>query len=211
MYLNKNTKDFLLYTLREDTSGGGGVGTSPGYGSTVAPYDPSDIETDPVTGKTKKKKKESESLYYKNALQTALGSDIDLDKETSGQPSLGFLAALGTMKRRMGWETDPNAKTRMMGDDILPKGAGVVDAAAALAKSAVARSAGGGLASAALAFMGPLGQHITGKLPYLTAMGVDPLDYATKVMGVDYVSDQLSKLGKRQTGQITSGAANIKL
>jgi hypothetical protein len=30
-------------------------------------------------------------------------------------------------------------------------------------------------------------------------------------MGVDYASDQLSKLGKRQTKQIKSGARNIKL
>ena len=198
MYLNQNTKDFLLYTLREDTSGGGGVGMSPGYGSTIADYDPSDTEIDPVTGKTKKKKKQSEASYYKSALQTALGSDIDLDKETSGQPSLGLLGALGTIKRRMGYKLDPNAETGMRGGDSLIKGA-------------ISGVAGAGLASTALAFMGPLGQKISGKLPYLTAMGVDPLDYATKVMGVDYVSDQLSKLGKRQTKQITSGAGNIKL
>lgn len=198
MYLNQNTKDFLLYTLREETSMGGGVGTTPGYGSSVAPYDPSDREIDPVTGKTKKKKKESESLYYKNALQTALGSDIDLDKETSGQPSLGLLGALGTAKRRLGYKLDPNAQTGMRGGE-------------SLVKDAIAGVAGAGLAGAALSFMGPLGQSIAGKLPYLTAMGVDPLDYATKVMGVDYVSDQLSKLGKRQTKQITSGVGYEKL
>lgn len=198
MYLNKNTKDFLLYTLREEISMGGGVGMTPGYGSSIPAYDPSATETDPVTGKTKKKKKESESLYYKNALKTALGSDIDLDKETSGQPSLGFLGALGTAKRRLGYKLDPNAQTGMRGGE-------------SLVKDAIAGVAGAGLAGAALSFMGPLGQSIAGKLPYLTAMGVDPLDYATKVMGVDYVSDQLSKLGKNQTKQITSGAGNIKL
>jgi hypothetical protein len=198
MYLNKNTKDFLLYTLREETSMGGGVGMTPGYGSSIAPYDPSETEIDPVTGKTKKKKKESESLYYKNALQTALGSDIDLSKETSGKPSLAFLGALGTAKRRLGYKLDPNAETGMRGGE-------------SLVKDAVAGVAGAGLAGAALSFMGPLGQSIAGKLPYLTAMGVDPLDYATKVMGVDYVSKELGSLAKRQTKQITSGAGNIKL
>ena len=39
---------------------GGGVGTTPGYGLSIADYDPSDTEIDPVTGKTKKKKKQSE-------------------------------------------------------------------------------------------------------------------------------------------------------
>jgi hypothetical protein len=198
MYLNKNTKDFLLYTLREDTSMGGGVGTTPGYGSSIPAYDTAYTEIDPVTGKIKKKKTESESLYYKNALQTALGSDIDLAKETSGKPSLGFLGALGTAKRRLGYKLDPNAQTGMRGGE-------------SLVKDAIAGVAGAGLAGAALSFMGPLGQSIAGKLPYLTAMGVDPLDYATKVMGVDYVSDQLSKLGKNQTKQMTSGAGNIKL
>jgi hypothetical protein len=198
MYLNKNTKDFLLYTLREDTSMGGGVGTTPGYGFSIAEYDPSGTEIDPVTGKTKKKKKQSEESYYKTALQAALGTDVDLDKETSGQPSLGLLGALGTVKRRLGYKLDPNAETGMRGGDSLIKGA-------------ISGVAGAGLAGAALGFMGPLGQSIAGKLPYLTAMGVDPLDYATKVMGVDYASDQLSKLGKRQVKQITSGAGNIKL
>jgi len=198
MYLNKNTKDFLLYTLREETSMGGGVGMTPGDGSGIGDYDSSEPEIDPVTKKRKKKKKQSESLYGKSALQAALGTDVDLDKETSGQPSLGFLGALGTIKRRMGYKLDPNAETGMRGGDSLIKGA-------------ISGVAGAGLASTALAFMGPLGQSIAGKLPYLTAMGVDPLDYATKVMGVDYVSDQLSKLGKRQTKQITSGAGNIKL
>ena len=65
MYLNKNTKDFLLYTLREDTSMGGGVGTSPGYGLSIADYDPSGTEIDPVTGKTKKKKKEFAFKYMR--------------------------------------------------------------------------------------------------------------------------------------------------
>jgi hypothetical protein len=198
MYLNKNTKDFLLYTLRENTSMGGGVGMSPGYGSSSPPNDISYTEIDPVTGKIKKKKKESESLYGKSALQAALGTDVDLDKETSGQPSLGFLGALGTIKRRMGYKLDPNAETGMRG------GTGLV-------KGAISGVAGAGLASTALAFMGPLGQSIAGKLPYLTAMGVDPLDYATKVMGVDYVSKELGSLAKRQTKQITSGAGNIKL
>jgi hypothetical protein len=195
MYLNKNTKDFLLYTLREDTSMGGGVGTTPGYGLSIGDYESSEPETDPIIKKSKKKKKQSESLYGKSALQAALGTDVDLDKETSGQPSLGFLGGLGTIKRRMGYKLDPNAGTGMRGGDSLIKGA-------------ISGVAGGGLASTALAFMGPLGQHISGKLPYLTAMGVDPLDYATKVMGVDYVSDQLSKLGKNK---MTSGAGNIKL
>ena len=198
MYLNQNTKDFLLYTLREDTSGGGGVGMTPGYGSTIGDYDSSEPEIDPITGKTKKKKKKSESLYDKSALQLALGSDIDLNKETSGQPSLGFLGALGTLKRRMGYKLDPNAETEMRG------GTGLV-------KGAISGVAGAGLASTALAFMGPLGQSIAGKLPYLTAMGVDPLDYATKVMGVDTVSDELRKLSKRNTKQVMSGMGNFKL
>jgi len=199
MYLNKNTKDFLLYTLREeDTSMGGGVGMSSGDGSDFGDFESSEPEIDTITGKTKKKKKKSESLYYKSALQTALGSDIDLDKETSGQPSLGLLGALGTLKRRMGYKLDPNAETGMRGGDSLIKGV-------------ISGIAGGGLASTALAFMGPLGQHISGKLPYLTAMGVDPLDYATKVMGVDTVSDELGKLAKRNTKQVMSGMGNIKL
>jgi hypothetical protein len=197
MHLNKNTKEFLLHVLREDISGGGGVGTSANYGLNIPDYDPSNTGIDPITGKPKKKKKQSESEYYKDALQMALGGDVDLDKETSGQPSLGFLGALGTVKRRLGYKPNSGDATAMRGSNSLIKGA-------------ISGIAGGGLASTALAFMGPLGQHLSGKLPYLTAMGVDPLDYATKVMGVDYVSDELSKLGKRQSSQITSGGGYFK-
>ena len=39
----------------------------------------------------------------------------------------------------------------------------------------------------------------------------NPLDYATKVMGVDTVSDELGKLSKRYTKQVMSGMGNFKL
>lgn len=202
MNFDRDTKSFLLSVLNEDM--GGGVGSQQDYGLHIKEYDPYDYETDPTTGKVKKTRKkdtQSESDYYKTALQTAMtaaGAPIDLDKQdTTGKPSLELLGGLGVLKRRLGYDTASGGGAEMRGKDIT--------------KDALRGLAGGGIAAAALQFMGPLGQRISEKLPYLTAMGVDPFDYATKVMGVDYVSDQLSKLPARQAKQITSGAGHIQL
>jgi len=201
MNFDSDTKSFLLSVLNEDM--GGGVGTQQDYGLHIKEYDPYNYEKDPVTGKIKKTKKQntpSESDFYKKELQTALdasGSSVDLDKESTGKPSLELLGGLGVLKRRLGYNTSSGGGAEMRGQNLV--------------KDVARGAAGAGIAASALATMGQLGQSIAGKLPYLTAMGVDPFDYATKVMGVDYVSDQLSKLPARQTKQITSGAGHIQL
>jgi hypothetical protein len=192
MILDENTTIFLIQVLNEDNKilagGGGGVSTQG--------YQPYTEVVDPKTGKIKKiKNPESEDKFYTKVLQQELDADpsntIDLEQESRSQPSLALLANIGTLKRRFGYDTNPSGGVAMKGENL------VRDVASTLG--------GGGLAGAGLQFMGPLGQAVSQKLPYLAALGVDPFDYATKIMGVDYVGDQLKKLGARQAKQITAG------
>lgn len=188
MILDENTTIFLIQVLNEADEMGGGV--------SLTPYEQTVDVVDPKTGKSKKvKNKQNEDKFYKDQLQNILNVDpenkIDLENEDTSKPSLGLLAGLGIAKRRLGYKTDPYGSVSMKGDSI--------------AKDVAQSLAGGALAGTALQFMGPLGQAVSGKLPYLAALGVDPLDYATKLMGVDYVRDQLGKLGARQAKQITAG------
>ena len=193
MILDENTTIFLIQVLNEDnkilTGGGGGVISTQGY----QPY--TEV-IDPKTGKIKKiKNPESEDKFYKKLLQSELDANpsntIDLDQENQSQPSLGALAGIGILKRRLGYDTNPSAGVAMKGENI--------------ARDIATSVAGAGIAGTGLQFMGQLGQAVSQKLPYLSALGVDPFDYATKIMGVDYVGDQLKKLGARQAKQITAG------
>lgn len=193
MILDESTTIFLIQVLNEENAilsgGGGGVISNKGY----QPY--TEV-IDPKTGKVKKvKNPESEDKFYKKLLQSELDANpsnkVDLDQENKSQPSLGALAGIGIVKRRLGYDTNPSGAVAMKGENI--------------ARDIASSVAGGGIASTGLQFMGQLGQAVSDKLPYLSALGVDPFDYATKIMGVDYVRDQLGKLGARQTKQITAG------
>ena len=193
MILDENTTIFLIQVLNEENAilsgGGGGV-------STMAPYEPYINVVDPKTGKVKKvKNPESEDKFYKKLLQSELDANpsnkVDLDQENKSQPSLGALAGIGIVKRRLGYDTNPSGAVAMKGENI--------------ARDIASSVAGAGIAGTGLQFMGQLGQAVSNKLPYLSALGVDPFDYATKIMGVDYVRDQLGKLGARQAKQITAG------
>lgn len=186
---DSTTKLFLLNILNEAT----GTGISgPAWLS-----DPS-ILTPPPKGKEKD--------WYTTLIKGSseqLGGNFD-PSYYDGGPSLGTLAALGMLKRGMGYGTKGNKGTELLGGLNFSSGA-------SFAKSLIPTAAKIGLASAALTTMGPIGVGLDKKLPYLAALGVDPFDYATQVMGVDYVADQLSKLGPRQKQQNTSGAGYIKL
>lgn len=234
MYLDEQTKSFLLKVLNEQSPPGGGANrkkinpASPdwkgegelltpemqasaaatqtggfgGGGSGGAPF------PGPSSSASGNVKPMSDKKYYSMALKSGLGAQgYDLEKEkSSNQPSLEYLGALGTLKRTMGYSTDPSAGVEMLGVPFVGKGGTDLGK---LGRYATSKAAKTGLAAAILnTNMGQLGSAISGKLGRLALLGADPFDYATKVMGVDYVSDQISKLGKRQ---YPSGAGNIKL
>lgn len=196
MSFNKQTKSLLLSIINEQSSMGGGVNLNP-------------------TLKDKKIKNKFEDEYYygqeelKKSLKNITGKKPE--EMTSDAPSLEYLAGLGMAKRAMGYSTDPNAAAELLtpvspitstGNWNLP---GMLKQAAGLGVKT-------GMAAGALNIgMGELGQKLSTKLPYLAALGIDPFDYATKVMGVDYVADQLRKLPARQQKAIASGAGHIEL
>lgn len=207
MSFDKNTKSFLLHLLNE----AGGVGTLSDEGLNMQEYGYDFNQSFPGP---KKKTKKGEEDFYKSQLKTALGTVtgglVDTEKEAPTSPSLGYLAGLGTLKRTMGYKTSPESGAELI--DLAPKvtSAGLPDLHGT-AKKLAGRAIGLGTATAALNVgMGQLGQKLAGKLPYLTALGVDPLDYATKIMGVDYVANELSKLPTRQYRQMTSGGGYFK-
>lgn len=172
------------------------------------------------TGDTEQKQGESDEDYkkrigdevtskFKGALEYSTG--FDFDEMPEDQPSLEYLAALGTIKRSLGWPTNPSAGSELMDFGPARTKTGDIDWSRTLMKPA-GRAVSYGLAKAALnTGMGEIGRKLSGKINYLTALGVDPFDYATKVMGVDYVADQLAKLPARQKKQITAGQGNIAL
>jgi hypothetical protein len=235
MYLDEQTKSFLLRVLNEQTPPGSGGSTGPGApfgganrkpqlgpdwsgsGQLLTPGEQAaNVKQNPMFSSVKPM---SDKKYYDAALKGGLKAQgYDLEKEkSSNQPSLEYLGALGTLKRTMGYNTDPGAGVEMLGIPFVggvdpntgkSKGADW----AKLGRYATSKVAKTGIAAAALnTNMGQLGSAISGKLGRLALLGADPFDYATKVMGVDYVSDQISKLGKRQYQQIASGAGSIRL
>lgn len=227
MYLDKQTKSFLLRVLNEQTPPGSGGSTGqgapfgganrkpqlgPGWsgpGQLLTPGEQAaNVKQNPMFSSVKPM---SDKKYYDAALKGGLKAQgYDLEKEkSSNQPSLEYLGALGTLKRTMGYNTDPGAGVEMLGVPFVgEKGVNL----GKLARYATSKAAKTGIAAAALnTNMGQLGSAISGKLGRLALLGADPFDYATKIMGVDYVSDQISKLGKRQYQQIASGAGSIRL
>lgn len=213
-FLDEETKLFLLKVLKE--SGGANqkkpVGptwnpTGTGGSTLLTPE-----EAKSAAGSTAAAM--SQDKYYKDALKMGLSSSTGmdekmLDKEGQAGPSLELLGALGTLKRTMGYKTGADSTSDMLGVPfVTPSGINY----GKLFNYAASRAAKAGLGAAALSYgMGPLGQNLAGKLPRLALLGVDPFDYATKIMGVDYASDQLSKLAANQKKQIVSGAGYIKL
>ena len=207
MYLDEQTKSFLLKVLNEQSPPGGGANRKKinpaapdwkGEGELITPEMQAGISGGNV-------KPMSDKKYYNMALKSGLGAQgYDLEKEkSSNQPSLEYLGALGTLKRTMGYSTDPNAGVEMLGVPFVGKGGTDLGK---LGRYVTSKAAKTGLAAAILnTNMGQLGSAISGKLGRLALLGADPFDYATKVMGVDYASDQISKLAKRQYQQVTSG------
>lgn len=233
MYLDEQTKSFLLKVLNEQFPTGGGANRKKinpaapdwtGGGELLTPEMQASAAATQTGGfggggtagapfgipgqASGNVKPMSDKKYYSMALKSGLGAQgYDLEKEkSSNQPSLEYLGALGTLKRTMGYSTDPSAGVEMLGVPFVGKGGTDLGK---LGRYATSKAAKTGLAAAILnTNMGQLGSAISGKLGRLALLGADPFDYATKVMGVDYVSDQISKLGKRQ---YPSGAGNIKL
>jgi len=217
MYFTKETKNLLLQILNEATppsgSMGGGFGGKDALSLDSKPK--SKKETSPsaeVSGTSREYKK-----YISSLLKDLTGKDINVGFQ---EPPLELLTTLGAAKRMAGYSTDPNAAVELLTPGLARKkdasgkpigglaGVDVMKSAAGLVTPAAKLGAG----MAALEFgMGALGEKLATKLPYLTALGVDPFDYATKIMGVDYVADQLRKLPARQQKAITSGAGNIEL
>lgn len=228
MYLDEQTKSFLLKVLNEQSPPGGGANRKKinpaapdwtGGGELITPEMQARAAAAQVGGfggggtggAGGNVKPMSDKKYYSMALKSGLGAQgYDLEKEkSSNQPSLEYLGALGTLKRTMGYSTDPSAGVEMLGVPFVGKGATYLGN---LGRYVTSKAAKTGLAAAILnTNMGQLGSAISGKLGRLAVLGADPFDYATKVMGVDYVSDQISKLGKRQYQQIASGAGSIRL
>lgn len=227
MSFDNRTKAFLLKVLNEQSGSFGGATTlspkmtkgskkpkvewdptkqdTPEYGTGVT-Y-PSDDEPGAPFGEPPKYGEgQSETNYYTDLLKTGLSGvgATDPEKETSTSPSLGYLAGLGTLKRTMGYDTSPKKGAELIDFNLRDKSGNI--SPTKVITSLGSRAAKTGLGMAALNIgMGQLGNKLAGKLPYLAALGVDPFDYATKIMGVDYVSDELSKLPYRQYRQITSG------
>jgi hypothetical protein len=228
MYLDEQTKSFLLKVLNEQSPPGGGANRKKinpaapdwtGGGELITPEMQARAAAAQVGGfggggtggAGGNVKPMSDKKYYSMALKSGLGAQgYDLEKEkSSNQPSLEYLGALGTLKRTMGYSTDPSAGVEMLGVPFVGKGGTDLGK---LGRYATSKAAKTGLAAAILnTNMGQLGSAISGKLGRLALLGADPFDYATKVMGVDYVSDQISKLGKRQYQQVASGAGSIRL
>jgi hypothetical protein len=226
MFIDEQTKLFLLDVLSEaELPIGTAIGTD-----TSNPYDT--LAKKLFSGKTggakelkpqiiaaKKENKDEEFDLAKEAIKTSFAQTTGFDPETAatttGGPSLEYLAGLGVLKRSLGYDTrDPNAE--LIDFSIRRDKAGNIDlgkTAVGVGKNLLGRASSYGLAQAALNMggMGELGTKLSGKLGRLALLGVDPFDYATKVMGVDYVSDQLKKLPARQRQQITSGGGNITL
>lgn len=208
MSFDKNTKTFLVTVLNEQTPFGG-VGGS----QTLAPK----ISKKPkfanwVPGEEKapdyvQGEKQSEDDYYKDLFKTGMAGvgSIDPEKEGANAPSLGYLGGLGVLKRTMGYNTSPGTSSELIDFNLRNKATGSLDPTK-IVTNVGSRAVKTGLGAAALSYgMGELGNKLAGKLPYLAALGVDPFDYATKIMGVDYVSDQFSKLPNRQYKQMISG------
>lgn len=221
MSFNKETKNLLLQILNEapapPTQMGGGFGG---------------IKSSPIENKQKNKKVAqtlnatdpevtSTSREYKKYLEDLMKSSTG--KEISvgaSEPPLEALTTLGAVKRAAGYDVDPNSAVELLTPGFARKkdasgkpisGLGGIDIMGTLAGTvSPAMKLGAGMA--ALEFgMGSFGEKLATKLPYLTALGIDPFDYATKIMGVDYVADQLRKLPARQQKAISSGAGNIEL
>jgi len=251
MYLDKDTKLFLLHVLNENSPSGSNMGGGAGGGnaewspgstmpnwanrvvndqSTALPTlknnADSNILNNPLVAlstvgfDTEKQKGESEDDFqkrlggkvskdFKNVLKYV--SDIDFDQMPKDRPSLEYLAALGTVKRSLGYPTSADSGSELMDFGPAKDKSGDIDIKKTLFKPA-GRLVSLGLSRAALnTGMGELGKKLSGKMNYLAALGVDPFDYATKVMGVDYTADQLAKLPKRQKQQITAGQGYIGL
>jgi|LauGreDrversion4_2_1035121.scaffolds.fasta_scaffold06150_3 hypothetical protein len=222
MSFDNRTKAFLLKVLNEQSGSFGGATTlSPkmtkGSKKPKVEWDPQEQELPEYgTANTggayfgaeppKYGEGQSETNYYTDLLKTGLSGvgATDPEKETSTSPSLGYLAGLGTLKRTMGYDTSPKKGAELIDFNLRDKSGNI--SPTKVITSLGSRAAKTGLGMAALNIgMGQLGNKLAGKLPYLAALGVDPFDYATKIMGVDYVSDELSKLPYRQYRQITSG------
>jgi hypothetical protein len=201
MFLDTQTKSFLLKMLNESTQ------YQPqqyvwNFGST-GDYSPGDAF------KINKPPKMNDADWYKKLLDdSAKQADGKIDWAPNKEgPSLGTLAALGALKRSMGYKTNSGETEFLIPGFFDDKGN---ISLSKMARMAVPTAAKTGLAAAALSTMGPLGSKLSTKLPNIALLGLDPFDYATKIMGVDYVADQLGKLGARQKQQITSGAGYIK-
>jgi hypothetical protein len=240
MYIDSDTKSFLIHVLNEQTPGGGvggsqwqpGMTMAPGWASEIINYNPKNAQDtslldNPIlkfatTDYTDAEQKpgESEEEYqqrignkisndFKSSLNYATGTD--LEGMSDDKPSLEYLAGLGILKRSLGYPTNPEAGSELMDFGPARDKSGDVDWTRTAVKPA-ARALSYGLAKAALnTGMGDLGKKLSGKINYLVALGVDPFDYATKVIGVDYAADQLAKMPKRQKKQITAGQGYIDL
>lgn len=208
MFLDLKTTSFLLKILNESSTAGSS--SSPSIKSTVGltgsfsdVNDNLDIPFAP--------KGVSETEFYKKYIKDTtkqMGGNFD-DSVGSGGPSLGTLAALGMLKRGMGYKTQPGSALEFLGPKFTNSSGEF--SPRAIATSLMPTGVKTAMAAAALETMGPLGSAISKKLGNVALLGIDPFDYATQVMGVDYVADQLSKLGSRQKQQVTSGAGYIKL
>jgi hypothetical protein len=196
MKLDSVTKSFLLHVLNEQAPMGGGVNLNPMV-------------------KDKKSKNKFDADYYfgqdelKKALETTSGKEAEEFNQSS--PSLEYLSTLGMIKRGSGYSTDPDAPVELLTPAAPLDKSGNWNVKG-IGQQLLGVGTKTGAAAAALNLgMGELGAKLSTKLPYLVALGIDPFDYATKVMGVDYVADQLRKLPARQKQQITSGAGYINL